>query len=634
VAVLGALVAAAPAGGAVSACHADSWTAGTTRMCHGALIYDDYVFDDYGADTGSSASSVPGGEPSGDRRYASGEESSADLVRITLEVSESRLDVRFDLNALYRPDATVAALAIDTDDDRATGGGQWGSLDVASKGWDVLATFDRGDSSSNVIVGSLPLPQGEHWRVQAVTGVRGGSVMNVAFRGDDEMGTWFEDKQAAALRDGDVTSFAHTVAVDDMRSGASYAPAQTPGLHERVFTSDYTVPPGEGMTFSGVPGRGQAAPDWWGFNQKFHYLGRYQPYGIYIPEGEGTYGLQMVFHGTGANHTSLLDAPGFQNVVSEGTHRILAQPLVRGPNGYASDITERDVLDVIDDVERTYDIDRDQVFASGYSQGGYIAQREASLYPDRFAGYISWVGFTGDAMNGTPLKGREGRIGAIGNLEDLVGNLRWVPGALMYAGADELVHISSWASLARAFQATDDPYVFYMHPVAEHFTFALLDDWRKETAYSAGRRLVHDPPRVTFRTDPDLGSPAYDVFHDGAYWVSRIRGGAGYQDVDLTTHGCGGTLPVMATTRDAGPDPVPWVSEGKEPAGAEPIARANRLTGRLANVTSLVVDTRPACLRAAPLTYEIETDAPARIELSDGRVINLPAAGRHAGRVG
>ena len=46
-------------------------------------------------------------------------------------------------------------------------------------------------------------------------------------------------------------------------------------------------------------------------------------------------------------------------------------PLGRGPIGYYSDISERDVLDVMADVEANYAVDHERVFAGGYSMGGY-----------------------------------------------------------------------------------------------------------------------------------------------------------------------------------------------------------------------------------------------------------------------
>ena len=34
-----------------------SWVAGTTDLCHGAIVYHDYVYDDYGANQGQLAAS-------------------------------------------------------------------------------------------------------------------------------------------------------------------------------------------------------------------------------------------------------------------------------------------------------------------------------------------------------------------------------------------------------------------------------------------------------------------------------------------------------------------------------------------------------------------------------------------------
>jgi predicted peptidase len=55
------------------------------------------------------------------------------------------------------------------------------------------------------------------------------------------------------------------------------------------------------------------------------------------------------------------------------------------------------VLDVMADVEANYSVDLERVFSGGYSMGGYGTLRMATTYPDRFAGYIDWVGYPGDA---------------------------------------------------------------------------------------------------------------------------------------------------------------------------------------------------------------------------------------------
>lgn len=311
-------------------CHEDSWIGGMVELCDGALVYRDYVYDDHGADdpTREATAAQTGAlsPTAGEDRYPEGAEATADLVDLTLEVVGDELVATFELNALYGPDQTVAALAIDTDDDSGTGGGTWADddhdLGITSDGWDVIAFFDEGDADSNLITGTVALPEGSTWRVQA-----------------------------AALADGDISAFGHTVEVADMTGGVTRPAELEPGYHERVYTSEHTITAdhgtGERMGYEPVWGRdgdsGEAC------EQAFHYWGRYQPYGIYVPEpGEDPYGMQLALHGCNANHASLVGQPGMQSTFGDGLGRIVVVPLGRGPVGYYSDISERDVLDVME----------------------------------------------------------------------------------------------------------------------------------------------------------------------------------------------------------------------------------------------------------------------------------------------
>src|SRR5205823_9312845 len=118
-AVLTALLAvAAPTHAAADSCAAPrSWVAGSTDLCGGTLVYDDYVDDDYGADTGQRTTSHTAdlAPTAGDQGYATGEEATADLVRLTLWIEGDKLHVTGLLNALYQPNSTVLAVAIDSD---------------------------------------------------------------------------------------------------------------------------------------------------------------------------------------------------------------------------------------------------------------------------------------------------------------------------------------------------------------------------------------------------------------------------------------------------------------------------------------------------------------------------------------
>src|SRR6185436_6925524 len=153
---------------------------------------------------------------------------------------------------------------------------------------------------------------------------------------------------------------------------------------------------------------------------------------------------------------------------------------------------------------------------------------------------------------------------------------------------------------------TDDPYVWYMHNPADHFTFALADDWRKEAEYSAKQRSVADPPRVTFRTSTFVDSPKYGIRHDRAYWVSEIRGREKDRFVDtaLTSFGCGGRRPVLQAGQGAGPSPVPWASLSKDITGTRDMPVRQALEGTVANVAGATIDARRACLDTG-FTYRI-----------------------------
>jgi dienelactone hydrolase len=651
--VLLALPATASAAGPAfeQPCGGTSWVAGTTNVCNGVVTYRDYVYDDEGADTGDTGYGVGTqsafgtlAHPAGDVRYPADDTNAADLVKLELSRDGDTVHVKAELNALRKPDSTILAIAVDTDGNPATGGGAWGTLGVSSTGWDKLHQFKAGDPATNTITGSFPLPGAARWRVQAVTAQAATqAVMNVAFRTPDERaaynlhytnaspypptgrGAWFEDDQAGALAAGEISAFGHTVATADLAEGVTRLETVGPGLHERVYTSEHTIAPGEGMSYEGVDGRGTGGAAQGFFAQVFNFLGRYQPYGIYIPSKAGPYGLQMEWHGSNQGLVAQINQPGMQRQFGEELNRLLVVPEARGPNGYGSDVSERDLLDVMADVQAAYPVDRTKVFSSGYSQGGYITFRMAMLHPDLFAGFTSWVGFTGDDANGTPAGG-QGVVtaGAVGNMIDYVRNARWVPGSMIYAAQDELVQVPSSTAMQQAFDAAGNQYAWFMHNPADHFTFAVADDWRKEAAFSAGQRLVGDPPRVSFRTSTFVDSPDYGIRHDRAYWVSDIRGREkdAFIDTDLTSLGCGGREPVLASNPGAGPSPVPWTSLSKVPVSAFQLPVRQTLQGTLANVSAASVDARRACLDVG-FSYRISSDGPATLRVGDACSIAL-----------
>jgi pimeloyl-ACP methyl ester carboxylesterase len=491
-----------------------------------------------------------------------------------------------------------------------------------------------------------PAPAGGRWRLQALTAKADGTVMNVAFRGPSELvglgtSTWWEGRQAAVLKSGDISEFGHAVEVADLRGGVTREADQwAPGFGSRVSTSRWTIGSGEGYSYQREYGRHGGTGTT--CEQEFVSHGRFQPYSVHVPETlPADPGVQVNLHGCNANHTSQVSGAGFRKAFGDDLGRVIVAPLGRGPIGYYSDISEADVLEVLDDVERTLGPAPDQWHLSGYSMGGYGALRLGALYPDRWAGLTNWVGFTGDVTNNPA--GAQSPVdapsGAIGNVIHLVGNLDSIASEHLYAAGDELVQVHTAAAMARALQAAGVDHRFYLHPAAEHLTFALLDRWEKESIASKGRTRTGAPARVRYRTDAALAYPEYEIVHDRAYWVSDVRAALvdpdwhdaeGFSDVDLTTSACGGALPERTAANDAGPSPVPWVSTELRTTGSTPLS-GDRLEGSLVNVASLTIDAATTCLTGRDVDYALTTDGAVTLTLSDGRLLALPGAGVHLG---
>ena len=631
----GLAVAAAPSSPAAprTPCEERSWTAGVVEWCDGALVHRDHVYDDRGADTGALTDVVADWPTAGDVDHRAHGQSlnSADLLALRIDRQGDTLHVRFELNTLLPGDATIAALAIDTDDDGATGGGPWPGVDVASAGWDEVHVFDGGDPVTNTITGSITRPANGIVRLQAVVALGDGTPMNVAFR-SEETGEWWDEAQAAALAAGDVSAFG--ARVDLRHLGTRHQPAGPPGpgLHERVFTSAF--PQGEGFVPGGVAGETGA---------KFHFVGAHQPYALYVPDVEGRPTPQLVLHGAGEGHRNLVGNPGMQGTIGDAGGRVLVSPLGRGPGNSWVDWAARDALDALDDGVRITGADPERTIVSGYSMGGGGTMFLSTLFPDRFAAAVAWVPFTGDCLAGTPLaqgRGRPEVLGAVdsndpaqgsgcpletrGNSIDYLENVRHVPSGYLFGAADEVVWANHHAAAVQAFEALGYEHRIWEH-AAEHLTFAFLDDWRKETSWSAGRTVVRNPARVTYRTNAYLYRPDVDLVPDGAYWVDDLRPidasstPAGDMVVDLTSHRCvAGHDVETASVQGAGTDPVPWVSVGRDPVGTTAPAPGDVISGTLTNVASITIDRSDACFEpGAPITLDIETDAETVINVRD-----------------
>jgi pimeloyl-ACP methyl ester carboxylesterase len=258
------------------------------------------------------------------------------------------------------------------------------------------------------------------------------------------------------------------------------------------------------------------------------FLGPYQPYGVYIPASLPRPAPAALFlHGLDQNHVGSIFISPAQTYL--GTGRALSEdpylltsfapdgfdfppptlqlyPLARGDALSYRGIAHRDVLDVIDDASRRFQIDPNRISLQGASMGGIGAYRIGSLNPDRWSVVVPLIGFQATEL--LPLSQ---------NLLNLP--VRQINGAIDPLIPQELADASAarldllgfdyryWLAFDRGHEAGTFIYECVFEQVAE---------------------LVRDPnpPRVLYVLDPRLievdPESGLDLRFDSAYWVSGM----------------------------------------------------------------------------------------------------------------
>ncbi len=274
------------------------------------------------------------------------------------------------------------------------------------------------------------------------------------------------------------------------------------------------------------------------------YAGRYQPYGVYIPDRLPTPAPLVVFlHGTGSNHLAqaamTLFGPGRFNFPA-----IVVSPLGRGGSCGYFGAAEQDVLDVMADIGERFAIDEDRVVLTGISQGGFGTFRLGELYPDKFCALIPLVGqsallpeiemmisggepFMPDALENLcnlPVRMINGRQDPLKN--GIAGN---VPDLDAFALRKLRYDFRYWQMLRRG------------HEVVPELSNAVyLDALDHPRDPNPARVVLSVEPFLTV-SDPRTG---LELRHDSAYWVSgvEVRG-------DEFTRGVKGTVDVTTLAR-------------------------------------------------------------------------------------
>jgi poly(3-hydroxybutyrate) depolymerase len=693
---------------------------GTWQLSHGEFVYQDHIFDDLGAETRTrSAQHGTVSPPAGDFRYPADEKrygaNAADFLEVRFAADRDSLWILARMNTLKAKDSTVVAIAFDTDRSTSTGGGAWPygaglvvpGVDRVITLWGTGGTITKMPSGTKTpladvaidisndnnaiearvprsLLGGRPVvrawaatgiwdPAGRAWMAirpgdPTATAPGGGSpfvgsrAFNVAFR-QHETGSYFEEEQAAALADGDISAFHADVDLEELAAGRTRLFRVEPGNFYAVIMDQHlTIPPyDEGVSYTGVDGRFQGVGGA-ALKQTFQFYGRYQPYGLYVPS---TYGrtskipAAFALHGLGGSHSTYNSQPGFLRDMGEGAGRwppmFLITPLARGSSFYA-DWGEKDTFIVLDDVESRFPvIDKDRLYLTGYSMGGYGVYRLGTLFPDLFAGAVAWAGYTGEftgsyltttdsfvddpsGLSGAASEafrqtfapfgvggGRSGRA-VIGDPVDALDNVRYMPFLHEAGSNDEIVPTTGQTAGPHRLAELGYRSRFDLYPGYEHLSFALVDDWKQGRAWLGNARRTRTPRTITYKFSDGWTAPGLAkrlrLVHGNVWWLRDLEMRKTTTDaltlVSITATSHAVPERAVGVTKDAAIalDPMPNVQQAVSWRYGGALRVANRLDLVIAGVGRARVDLAQALLNPCGLSVFVRSDGRADVRIT------------------
>jgi dienelactone hydrolase len=258
--------------------------------------------------------------------------------------------------------------------------------------------------------------------------------------------------------------------------------------------------------------------------------GRLQPYALYVPAkppAGGRYGLTLLLHSLGASYNQFSGSRNQSQFGDRSGGGLVMTPAGRGPDGWYYDHAGADTFEVWADVARRYPLVPDRTSIAGYSMGGYGTYKFATQFPDLFARAQPTVGPPGLGIWAPPSPPQPGGDQSLTFRQ--LASLRHVPFLIWNAVQDELVPYAGPARQAQGFDDLGYRYEFDSFGSAEHLTLAVHDQYAPAAAFLGDARVVRDPAHVTYVRNPTMDFAADGTTADHAYWLSGIvlRNGSG-----------------------------------------------------------------------------------------------------------
>jgi len=229
-----------------------------------------------------------------------------------------------------------------------------------------------------------------------------------------------------------------------------------------------------------------------------------QRYGVYLPQGyDGSRAAPTQFwlHFRGGTaHVAAHVVPGVFWDMGEEHRSIVITPHGRGTSGWYVGKSGVDIEQVWKDTHERFAIDRDRTYVSGHSMGGYGSWLLSVMHPDWFAGALpasppatqgAWTGLDAEGCDSPCFIQANGGDARAQLTYPLLDNLREVPVAIYHGAEDELVPSTGVTVMAKKLQDLGYRNRYYLFHGQEHYGPPAIDQWAEGTNYL--RRFVRNP---------------------------------------------------------------------------------------------------------------------------------------------
>lgn len=666
----------------------DGWEAdplmvsGTDAYVDGEYLYQDFIYDDAGANTGSGSlpphapmtsdatpvfvppegqehapiEEIPagtGGGWVGNVRYPTDEavyrHNAADLLEFRTRKVRDGIAYRVTLNTMTRGDVAGVAIGINRDPASSDGDTDWGygigelgnlGLDHVLVTWGDAAELDgepvpsEVDVRRNQIEVTVPLdPGSETWRHYVAVGLF--DPESKQFKEVQEMPT--ETHPGGSHGESPPPIFNVGFRFDEPSGGGLWREShQADALADRDVSpfhadidfgtltrneTEYNVPTSGLLNRLYVSG--------WDFGQGIDAaendtLNRIQPYTIVVPEeyqGDQAWPVHVHMHGQSGNHNQFAGiTPNALQQFGEEMGAFYFDPCARGPNGMYHGEAALDVFEALRDAAAHYELDFERMTLGGYSMGGLGTFLLGSKYPDLFARGFSIAGPPDELYWSGPTRGH---VETDQNAWRITENLRNLPLLMWKCINDEVINYAGVREYQEKIRDHGYRHELNGFPGSGHEMFADMDEWDRAREFLQGERREQTPPRVTYRRDLRMEYPEFGLVYDKSHWISDIEVTYGEESglVDARSLAFGEAPPVPVDFDGSGDDPAFHMKHGTrwEDSDRDPDPE-NTLEVELEDVRSLTIWIEEANLDPTePIELRTVSTHPATVTLASSR---------------